>query len=180
MQNKLTYIYLCLLLLIISSCHKSDDYNNISDDYLKSLTTNNGYYVDVVIPIKEDKMVILVTPILLYTYEQHYQAEYSTDFDFLRALFDGKIQDIDQYLNDYTKVDIDISIMKEYKKYGIKYIIDKYLVGTDNEYYTFKEWVNLTVVKIMFINNYYLYYDDHVPTFVFKSKLDNLAIPENW
>ncbi len=182
MQNKLIYICIYIIFLFTNSCHKSEIYyNNLSDDYLKSLFTCNGYYVEVTVPLKNDKILVIPCPTLLYIYQEYYQNKYNTEFDFLRALYNGKIQDIEQYFKNYTKVDIDKSILKEYKKHGLNYIIEKYLKSTKDKYYTFKGYeINYTLVKIMFINNYYLYYYDNDPTFLFKLHLDNLAIPEEW
>ncbi len=182
MQNKLIYICIYVFLAVFISCQKTDInyYKNISDEYLMSLSTRNGFYVDVVIPVKSNKIFVMVAPLLLYTYEQHYTPEYPTDFDFLRALYNGKIQDIEQYLNNYEKIEVGQSIMKEYKKYGLNYMIDKYLTGSEEKYYTFQDTIDFTIAKIMFTNNYYLYYDDYTPTYYFKLKLDDLALPEDW
>lgn len=178
MQNKKTYIICFFLILTFNSCQKKEDsYKNISDKYLKSLSTRNGYYVDVVVPVGTDKFVVFNTTTLLYIYTQYYQSKYFTDFEFLKALYNDSIKDIGQYLLDYATENVNEDVMGEYERYGLKYIIEKYLIKK-GDYYTFKEKINFTVVKIMFINNYYLYYDDHIPTFNFKLKLENLEIPE--
>lgn len=179
MFSKLYYII--GFILLTSSCQKSDNcYQNISDDYLKSLSTRNGYYVDVIVPLENGQMCILNSTILLYTYDQYYKEEYISEFHFLRDLYAGKITDIDQYFEGDEKMEIDQNIMSEYKKYGIKYIIDKYLKETATEEYTFKNYINYTIVQIMFINNFYLYFSDYAPTYNFTKELKDLAIPEDW
>ena len=177
MQNK---TYCVIFFTFFCGIGVSSYYENISDDYLKSLLTPNGYYVDVVVPLRREKIVVVNATVLLYVHEQYYKSKYSTDFDFLKALYSGKIRCIDRYFNDYTKSNIDKLIMTEYREHGLKYIIEKYLRKDTNGSYIFNEWTNFTVVKIMFANNFYLYYDDYIPTYFFKLNLDNLAIPEDW
>lgn len=159
------------------SCSSSKDFNGISDKYLQSLSTPNGYYVDVVIPIKKDKVLILSATLLLYTYEHYYKHYYSSDFLFMDALYKGEIPNIHDHLKGYTTIKIDKSIMKKYRQKGLRYIIDKYLQEDKTGNLTFKDEINFTVSTIMFINNYYLYYDDYKPAHIFTLTLENLAIP---
>lgn len=181
MQNKkrISIISLCALItfLTCNSCSIRKDFIGISDIYLQSLSTSNGYYVDAIIPIKKDKILITSTTILFNTYEQHYKQYYSTEFLFVDALYKGEILNIQKYLKDFTRTNIDKSIMKEYRQKGLRYIIDKYLQEDKTGIFTFKDKINFTVSTIMFINNYYLYYDDQAPNYLFTLTLENLAMP---
>ena len=168
-------------MLGISSCKsQSNHFNNLTDEYLKSLSTRNGYYVDVIIPFSKDKFMIVNTTLLLYSYEQNYKFYFSDEFSFLRALYDGKINDIDKHYRKRTKFHIDKSILADYTNKGLDYIIAKYLTKNKDGDYSFKDFIDYTVVSIMFRNNYYLYFDDYSPNYHFTKKLEDLAIPDEW
>jgi len=180
-RHYLTILSIFLFYIAIVSCKNSqDDYKLISKDYLASLLTPNGYYVDVVVPLKENRILIINATELLNTYKRYYSNLFPNDFEFLQALYSGKINNIENYLGHFTKSIIDNNIMKEYYENGIEFIITKYLQRVNNNDYVYKEKFTPTVVKIMFMNNYYLYYDDQAASFYFSYKLKELSIPENF
>lgn len=85
-----------------------------------------------------------------------------------------------KHYNKHKKFHIDKSILEDYTNKGLDFIIDKYLTINNEGDFSFKEFINYSVVSIMFRNNYYLYYDDYKPNYLFTKKLENLAIPKNW
>ena len=180
---RLAYIFIPFLsVTALSAClNMETECKKPSESYLRSLSSRNGYYVDAVVPMgtQTDQFIIISTADLLYVYKQNYENLYSTELDFLKALYDGKIKDIDANFCGYTKIETDENIMEEYRRHGLNHMVGKYLTKRDHDYF-FKGKMNYTIVQIMFFNNYYLYYDDHIPTFCFSSKLHDLSIPETW
>lgn len=178
-------IYYVIIILIIPfySCSPINDYKMITEEYLNSITTSKGYYVNVVIPISEDEIYIVSVTLLLYTYDHCYNSIYPNATDFLIALYSGKLNDLKRKFEECTgydieesKVKIDKIIMNQYYKYGLEYIIGRYLVKIEDGY-DFKNKVNETVAKIMFVNNFYLYSFD--ADLIFTKELLNFSIPEN-
>lgn len=181
MQTKfLLKTSLFIFSLFIFSCNNENRcYKDISNDYLKSLLTEDAYFVDIIIPLQQNKFAVVNRTLLIQVYKQHYEAIFPCEFDFLKAVYDSSIQDIHIYFQDDLMIDTDISIIKEYNDNGLQYIIDKYLRNIGNGNYTFKEFINYTVVKIMFCNNYYLYQNDYIPTYLFKVELERFIMPES-
>lgn len=178
---KMKYLIIFLTLLTISSCkNKESCFGTLSEDYLNSIPTPNGYYVDVIIPLGNDEIVISNATSLLYVYNQNYKSEYESELRFLKDLYAMKTKSMRQYFKGFGVEKIDPEIIESYRKEGLEHIIKSYLINYkegSNTFYTFKNTINYTVCFIMFCNNYYLYYDDQLPNYIFQLEVDDLSIP---
>ena len=186
MRDKIS-LFICfsittIIILTLNSCSAHNEYKLISREYLSALSTPDGYHAFVVIPMSDDEVYVVNVTLLLYTYKHCYKSEYSSETDFLVAMYSNEIKDIKQKFQSCTgyniKKDIskiDMVIMNEYKNYGLKFIKQKYLNEIDKESFEFKEFISETILKIMFMNNYYLY--QHETYFSFTKDLIHFPSP---
>ena len=166
-----SYLTIVTYLICITSCSMQDLFNRIPIDYLQSLSTSNSCTdTYIVIPINEEEEIITINEAFRQIiYEQYYFEEYPDYYIFLETLYNRKIKNMNNYISGYTYMDKYNSIIKEYKLFGLNYIIKNYLDRVNISDYTFKEKTENAVIKILFINGYYIYFDDYAGKYYFST-----------
>lgn len=188
MQDKkaIKYLLICVSILCVDSCkmlniitfqEQLELYQGLRDNYIESLSTSDGFYVDVVVPISPNKIIIPNSTIMLNLYDKFYRFQYKDETTFFKALYSGKVKSINKHFRYVKSINLNPDIMDKYRKKGIEWLINEYFSKLTNKSLTFKKDIDYTVVFIMFTNNYYLYFNDYVPNYTFKLELDSFVIP---
>lgn len=184
-NNILNYssnIYICAIIIIFSSCKSENYFEKIEDPFIESLTTLKSGLTLIVIPLDNQNILTVENDFVwTFIYEEHYKHKYISYFDFLKALYGGKINNLKEYFcNDDIYKKIDKNILKEYDEHGLSFIKDKYLSEYSDSNYEIKtemfliKSIRSTVITIMFINEYYIYFDDAGANYFFRKELDEL------
>lgn len=162
MQNKTFYILLMMLSFITISCGKENNFQNISTYQLEILGNESCSNVYILIPVnKEEDLIVINEAFKDVIYEQYYKNEYTTYYSFLEKLYKREIKNLHKYIKEGFRYDnTDKQIFQEYKNEGIDYVIDKYLNKIEGIYYL-KEQTQNAIIQILFINGYYIYFNDY-------------------
>ncbi len=171
-----SFIILIFLTFHISGCTNSIEGIKQRDKYIE-LLSDTSYSGLLIIPI--NKGFIFCENLMLNSliYQRYYKNHYTSYDDFLKSLYDYKINDIGSYFNtpnDY--INIDNKILKEYNFKGINYILGKYLVKNNKEVYEFKYEFNETVCFIMFINEFFVYRNCYTGLYHFSKIKENQKV----
>lgn len=142
------------------ACSVPNYFKMMSNDFIKSLS-NEKQYEDacMIVPIsKTEEAIVINEAFKQIVYEQYYSKYYS---DFLYALYKKEsIKDLKSYLNGYDYTEVYNSVMTEYEKHGLNFIISTYL-KKDISGYEFIASTQNAVLKILFVNGYYISFDDY-------------------
>src|SRR5690606_11489264 len=98
MQDKkvIKYLLICVSILCVDSCkmlniitfqEQLELYQGLRDNYIESLSTSDGFYVDVVVPISPNKIIIPNSTIVLNLYDKFYRFQYKDETTFFKALY---------------------------------------------------------------------------------------------
>jgi hypothetical protein len=168
--------YFILLLFISISC--KDNY----DKYIENIDTSKSdsslldststeilagvgtYYIPVKVSENSQKNDLIISNVFLYyfVYKKHYQNEYENFTVFLRDVFSNKLIFPKSIVNGRIVNKNDI-IFQDYKKNGLDFIIDKYLVKVGTYYKSSYDldWENQpSLIKILFEHKFYISKDD--------------------
>jgi len=166
MKNRFTLIIVCSL--FVFNCSYADGNKN-SDTYISNLANDNFNGI-VVVPITKNDIRLINSRILFNViYSVHYKDQFASYKIFVNNLVNNNIRDIVKYIKPQKTIDKKfLFIYKEYSKKGLSFIIDKYLIKDDFGNLFFKAKYELSIVKIMFENNYYIYFDDYRGIYIFN------------
>ncbi|MBP1676299.1 MAG: hypothetical protein H6Q20_858 [Bacteroidetes bacterium] len=169
-SNFINKVITLILVFCFVNCARE---NKISDVYLSNIA-NPEYSGVIVVQLPKQKTAVVPNRKLYSLYREYYVNRYSYK-EFIKSLIYGEISDIVNYakLSESTDENFD-KIHNEYRRYGLLYIVNKYLekdINSDNLILQ-PSLGFIAVIKIMFENNYYIYFDDYRGEYIFRKEMD--------
>lgn len=165
---KFGYYFIFVSFLFFYSCINN---NKKNDTYISNLANENfsGYLVLQL--TNNDCRVVKSSALNNVIYSLHYKDKYPSYKLFINSLINNDIQDITKFIKPQKTVDDNfIFTYNEYENKGLSYIINKYLTKDKFGNLQFRSEPNIAVIKIMFDNLYYIYFNDYRGEYTFKKK----------
>lgn len=163
----LKFIVMCSVLIFsFINCAKHD---KISEIYLSNITKPN-YTGIIVIQPQKNIFGDLDNRKLYSLYNGLYTKKYSYR-EFIEKLINGEVEEIKNYIKSDRTFDANEKrILIEYKKNGLSFIIKKYVDCEGNsETLILRSSIEyFVVIKIMFENNYYIYFNEYRGEYTFR------------
>ncbi len=174
MRNKFGYYVVFVYVLFFNSCFNNNMKNDI---YISNLANENFRGLIVVQLTNDDVRVVESSALYNVVYCLHYREEYPSYKLFLKNLINKNIPDVIKFIKPQKTVDENfIFIYEEYENNGLTYVVEKYLTKDEYGNLVFKSKSNIAVIKIMFDNLYYIYFDDYKGVYLFNKDIDKNSL----
>lgn len=168
-------LMLCFIVIFgFVNCSKN---KKISENYLLNITNPN--YSGLIVIQPQKKVFGSLNNKKLYSlYNGYFKIRYSYK-EFILKLISGELPEINNYVEaDKSFQENEEIILNELKKNGLSFIIKKYIDADGNsESLILNSSIEFfIVIKIMFDNNYYIYFNEYRGDYTFRKTPDREVI----